>query len=73
MMINTERQLIDAAVDINPGKQGRFMPGSGLEILSPEAAAKRGVSTVLVMNPNYYDEVVTAVTGLGLTANVKSL
>lgn len=73
LMLNAGRKLIDAAVDINPGKQGGFLPGSGLEVLSPKAAAKRGMSTVLVMNPNYYNEVVAAVRGLGLSADVKSL
>ncbi|MDM0033299.1 class I SAM-dependent methyltransferase [Variovorax sp. J22P271] len=51
----------DLAVDINPVKQGRFMAGTGVEIMSPESALQRlppGTLT-FVMNSNYFDEIVT--------------
>ena len=52
--------VFDAAIDINPAKQGRFLPVSGLEVLSPLAALQRlpGGSLVFVMNSNYFDEIV---------------
>jgi SAM-dependent methyltransferase len=51
---------LDAAIDINPAKQGKYLPATGLPVLSPEQAMdrlERG-SLVFVMNPNYFDEIV---------------
>jgi SAM-dependent methyltransferase len=50
----------DAAIDLNPAKQGRFLPVSGLEVVSPESAKQRFPqgSLVFVMNSNYFDEIV---------------
>lgn len=52
------------AIDVNPAKQGRYMPVSGVRILSPDAglSALPEGSTVVVMNDNYIDEIRT-VTG----------
>ena len=50
---------IDAIVDVNPAKQGRFLPSTGLKVLSPEQAlAELPVdSVVYVMNSNYLAEI----------------
>src|SRR6185437_4556805 len=55
---------IDAIVDLNPHKQGHFAPGTGTPILSPANLAERHVESIVVMNPLYYQEVVTMVSGL---------
>ncbi|MBD0328245.1 MAG: methyltransferase domain-containing protein [Pyrinomonadaceae bacterium] len=50
---------VHRVIDINPAKQGRFIPGTGLQVLSPEeglAGLPEG-STIYVMNPNYLDEI----------------
>lgn len=50
---------VDIAIDINPAKQGRFLPCSGLRVVSPEegmAMLPRG-SEIFVMNSNYLDEI----------------
>ncbi|MCU1283249.1 MAG: S-adenosylmethionine-dependent methyltransferase [bacterium] len=49
--------LVDCVVDINPRKQGLFVPGTGHAIVAPEALAARGVRNVIVMNPNYAAEI----------------
>lgn len=51
---------IEFAVDINSAKQGGFLAGTGLEVLSPEAALARlePGTQVFVMNSNYLDEIV---------------
>jgi hypothetical protein len=49
----------DAAVDINPGKQGRYLASSGLRVASPEQVLD-GLppgSDIYVMNSNYLPEV----------------
>ncbi len=50
---------MDAAIDLNPAKQGCFMPVSATPIVSPEAALERGVRSIVVMNPNYLGEIRT--------------
>jgi Methyltransferase domain/C-methyltransferase C-terminal domain len=44
-------------VDINPHKHGRFLAGSGLEIVSPDALRALRPEVVLVMNSIYGDEI----------------
>lgn len=53
---------VDAVIDINPAKQGRYLPISGFEVLSPELgfAQLRDGDTVFVMNSNYMDEIIAA-------------
>ena len=53
---------VDAIVDINPAKQGRFAGSSGLPILAPEQAARQFEDAdVFVMNPVYLDEIKASV------------
>jgi hypothetical protein len=56
-MVDRSAQLIDHVVDINPAKQGHYMAGSGLKVLSPEQSASRQPATIFVMNPNYMAEI----------------
>ena len=46
-----------AVVDINPNKHGKFLAGSGLEIVSPDALGSLRPEVVLVMNSIYNDEI----------------
>jgi SAM-dependent methyltransferase len=46
-----------AVVDINPNKHGRFLAGSGLEIVSPDALRSVRPDVVLVMNSIYSEEI----------------
>jgi len=56
---------ISCAVDINPRKHGRFVPGTGQEVVPPERVAESGVDVVLVMNPLYADEIRASLASLG--------
>ena len=50
---------VDRVIDINPDKQGRYLPATGLRVMSP-AEGLDGLlpgSTIHVMNPNYLDEI----------------
>jgi hypothetical protein len=46
-----------AVVDINPNKHGKFLAGSGLEIVSPDALRSLRPEVVLVMNSIYSEEI----------------
>ncbi len=51
--------MIDFVVDINPAKQGKYLPASGLEVLSPSAAMRQLTSgaDIIVTNQNYLSEI----------------
>jgi hypothetical protein len=68
LLTDPEARLFDCAIDINPAKQGRYLAGSGLAVLSPELAALRGLRTIFVMNPNYLDEISRQTAKLGIDA-----
>jgi hypothetical protein len=48
---------IACAIDLNEAKQKCFMPITSTPIVSPEDAKKLGVATVIIMNPNYLEEI----------------
>jgi hypothetical protein len=50
---------VDVVVDINPGKQGKFLPGTGLEVQPPAQVIESlaAGSNIYVMNPNYLEEI----------------
>jgi SAM-dependent methyltransferase len=62
--------LVDCVIDINPRKQGRFVPGTGHPIVAPSSLAARGVRNVIVMNPNYADEIRAYVAANDLSISV---
>jgi SAM-dependent methyltransferase len=55
-LVDREHQQIDCAIDVNPGKQGKFIAGAGHPIVSYAEAAERGVTDAILMNPNYFKE-----------------
>jgi SAM-dependent methyltransferase len=65
-LVDPEAAVIDCVVDLNPAKQGRFIPGTGHAIVPPQSRIDRGVTHVLVMNPNYRAEIAAQVAGLGI-------
>ncbi len=52
---------VDFAVDINPAKQNRFLPVTGLQVLSPDVAIEKLApgTEIFVMNGNYTEEIRT--------------
>jgi len=57
---------IYGAVDINPHRQGFFMPGTGHRILSPDELVDLKPDAVIVMNPIYKDEIAADLAQRGL-------
>lgn len=51
------RDEIPYMVDINPKKQGTFLPGTGQEIISPDRLWEYQPEIVIVMNPVYASEI----------------
>ena len=61
------KDRIEYAVDINPHKQGKFIAGSGQEIILPEFLKQYGPDIIIVMNKIYHNEIKQTVSELGLT------
>ncbi|MDY7100068.1 MAG: class I SAM-dependent methyltransferase [Actinomycetota bacterium] len=59
-------QDITYAVDINPHKTGKFMAGTGHEIVAPEFLVDYKPDLVVAMNPIYLEEIRTKLNELGL-------
>ena len=58
---------IGYAVDINPYKTGKFMAGTGQEIVAPEFLVDYQPELVIAMNPIYLGEIRATLDGLGLS------
>lgn len=61
LQCDPKSEFLDCVIDINPAKQGHFLPVTACPILSPEDAHARGVRGALVMNEVYFKEIATAV------------
>ena len=64
---------IVCAIDLNETKQNCFMPVTCAPIVSPEDAKKMGVATIIIMNPNYLDEIKRTVAKLNWSPNFATL
>lgn len=72
-IVDPNRELVDCVVDLNPRKQDCFLPGTGHPIVAPDALVQRDVATVVLLNPNYYDEVSETLIGLSPHAALVSM
>jgi hypothetical protein len=57
---------VDAIVDINPHKHGKFLAGSGMEIVSPASLNQVRPDVVLIMNSIYTEEIRADLSSRGL-------
>lgn len=55
-LIDPDGELVDCVVDVNPRKQGNYLPGTGHPIVAPDALRARNVVAAIPMNPNYRAE-----------------
>ena len=68
--LNTfKNRQIEYAVDINPRKQGMYIPGTGQRIVPPEFLRECKPDVIIVMNPIYKNEIRELTKRLGLTTN----
>jgi Methyltransferase domain len=69
--VDPDRRM-GAVVDLNPAKQGQFLPVTGHRISAPEDLVGLDIRTVVITNPAYRQEVESALDMLGLHAGVIS-
>ncbi|MDT8303306.1 MAG: class I SAM-dependent methyltransferase [Sedimentisphaerales bacterium] len=61
---------IEYIVDINPYRHGKYIPGSGHEIVAPEFLKKYKPHKIIVMNPVYCNEIQQKLDGLNVNADL---
>ena len=64
------QQYIDCIADLNPLKQGHFVPGTGHPIVAPAHLPERQVRNVILMNPLYRDENLAIIKSLNADVNL---
>ena len=55
-------------VDINPHRHGKFIPGIGKQIVSPQFLKDYKPEKIIIMNPVYCTEIKKMVEGMDITA-----
>ena len=61
---------IDFLIDLNPYKDGRFVPGTGHQVRAPAFLAEFKPDAVVVMNPLYADEIARDLRGMALSPKI---
>ncbi len=56
-VLDISQDVLEYVVDIHPKKQGKFVPGTGQEIVAPRFLAEYQPDTIIVMNPLYLREI----------------
>ncbi len=64
---------VAAVVDVNPYKQGKFMPGTGHPVVAPKTLVDQPPDLVIVMNPIYVGEITSSLNDLGLKPEIAAL
>lgn len=64
------RDELGCVVDINPHKHGKFLPGTGHPVLSPESLREYRPDTVILMNPIYQTEIRATLNQMGLNPEI---
>jgi len=63
-----ENSQIEYLIDINPHKQGMYIPGTGQRIISPEFLRDYQPDIIIIMNPLYKSEIKQISKNLDLTS-----
>lgn len=69
-IVDPKGELIDSLIDINPNKQGCYVAGTGHPIIGCHEILHRKPASIIVMNPNYTDEIKKIVAQLGLSVEL---
>ena len=71
-MLNLQDK-IHSAIDINPQKQGTYMPLTAIPVVSPQDAFRSQINKIIVMNPNYISEIKETCADMGFYPEIKSI
>jgi SAM-dependent methyltransferase len=66
-LVDPDGSRIACVVDLNPKKQGRYLPGTGHPIADYHSLPDYGVESAILMNPNYRAENLALLRAAGLS------
>lgn len=69
-VLGSHSHQIEYIVDINPRKKGKFVAGSGQEIIPPAFLTSYQPDVIIVMNANYKGEIQKDLENLGVAAEI---
>jgi hypothetical protein len=61
---------VEYVVDINPHKHGYFIAGTGQKIIGPDDLSKYKPDKIIIMNPIYYNEILSELSRQNLNAEL---
>ncbi len=75
MFLNAFRDAssLQYIVDVNPHKRGLYIPGTGQKVVDPEFLREYRPEVVLIVNPNYREEIGRQISALGLGPELISI
>ena len=59
-LVDPDCRDIQCLVDVNPNKQHRYVPGTGHRVVAPAMLGDERIEAVIVLNPNYVQEISAA-------------
>lgn len=65
--------VVGYGVDINPYRQGHYLPGTGLPIVAPDFLTDYRPDAVIIMNSIYRDEIARDLSRMGLSPEILTL
>ncbi len=72
-LVDPTCRLVSCIVDLNPNKQGGYLPGTGHPIVAPARMADYGVRTAVLTNPEYFEENARLLRDAALDINLMDL
>jgi 2-polyprenyl-3-methyl-5-hydroxy-6-metoxy-1,4-benzoquinol methylase len=69
-LVDPTGEILNCVVDLNPRKQGRFLPGTGHPIVGFRDLDARQIRHAVLMNPNYREENLQLIRGAGLDVSL---
>lgn len=68
--LDISHNQVEYIVDVNPRKQGKFVAGTGQEIIVPDFLKEYQPQTIIIMNPIYYAEIQQMIKDFGINAEI---
>jgi SAM-dependent methyltransferase len=68
--LGLDAESVPLVVDLHPGKQGRFVPGTAQRIVAPEELGRRPPDVVVVVNPLYREEIARRLATIGIAPEI---
>lgn len=68
--LDISHNQVEYIVDLNPRKHGKFVAGTGQQVIAPDFLKEYQPQTVIIMNPIYHAEIQQAVENMDINAEL---